>query len=189
MYGSDGGNIAAGIQMWCGTSRVNIRRVELVAMATTPVMSELQTGLATYQSEYQKVHTLFCHKTHTPTPTPTPTHAHSLLAEVLEYYRGHMGYVPAQPRVRRDVLASLLERNQSEVATQQEWENEWNTQGLTSRLSEEVGVCLKETSKRSNLCPPLSLSLSLSRVLLYYNERLNRGKVYFCDSRIQPAFH
>ena len=49
-----------------------------------------------------------------------------------------MRFVPAQPRVRRDVLASLLERNASEVAAQQEWEAEWNTQGLTSRLSEEV---------------------------------------------------
>ena len=72
-----------------------------------------------------------------------------------------MGYVPAQPRVRRDVLASLLERNQSEVATQQEWENEWNTQGLTSRLSEEVGVCLKQTSQSV----PSSLSLSCAILL------------------------
>ena len=139
---------------------MNICRVGLVAMATTPVMSELQMGLATYQSEYQKVYTLLCHKRNSDTHTP-----HTPSAEVLEYYRGHMGYVPAQPRVRRDVLASLLERNQSEVATQQEWENEWNTQGLTSRLSEEVGVCLKETSKRSNLCPPLSLSLSCATLL------------------------
>ena len=36
------------------------------------------------------------------------------------------------------MLASLLERNLSEVAAQQEWEAEWNTHGLTSRLSEEV---------------------------------------------------
>ena len=44
--------------------------------------------------------------------------------------------------MRRDTLASLLERNSSEVAAQLEWESEWNTQGLTSRLSEEVCVCV-----------------------------------------------
>ena len=57
---------------------------------------------------------------------------------MMQYYNRHMSYVPAQPLVHRNVLASLLERNASEVATQQEWEAEWNTHGLTSRLTEEV---------------------------------------------------
>ena len=61
-----------------------------------------------------------------------------LYTDVRHYYSRHMAYVPAQPRVRRDVLASLLERNANEVAAQQEWEAEWNTHGLTSRLTEEV---------------------------------------------------
>ena len=50
-----------------------------------------------------------------------------------------MPYVSAQPKVREDVLASLLEKNASEYAIQQEWEAEWNQFGLASRLSEEVG--------------------------------------------------
>ena len=50
-----------------------------------------------------------------------------------------MPYVSAQPRVREDVLASLLEKNANDFAIQQEWEAEWNQYGLSSRLSEEVG--------------------------------------------------
>ena len=44
----------------------------------------------------------------------------------------------AQPTVTQDVLASLLAKNASEVAAQQEWEAEWNQAGLASRLSESV---------------------------------------------------
>ena len=66
------------------------------------------------------------------------------LSDVRQYYSRHMAYVPAQPRVRRDVLASLLERNANEVAAQQEWETEWNTHGLTSRLTEEVRGASRE---------------------------------------------
>lgn len=65
------------------------------------------------------------------------------------YYTRHMPHVPLQPQVSSDLLSSLLEKNASEFAAQQEWEAEWNQQGLASRLSEEVritmfysGVCL-----------------------------------------------
>lgn len=67
------------------------------------------------------------------------------LSDLKKYYSCHMDYVPAQPRVRRDVLASLLERNAGDVAAQQDWEAEWNTHGLTSRLTEEVSNRWKET--------------------------------------------
>ena len=53
-----------------------------------------------------------------------------------------MPYISAQPRVKEDLLASLLEQNASEYAVQQEWEAEWNQHGLASRLSEEVCVCV-----------------------------------------------
>jgi len=46
--------------------------------------------------------------------------------------------VPSQPRAKCDLLSSLLEKNASEFAAQQEWEAEWNQLGLASRLSEEV---------------------------------------------------
>ena len=51
-----------------------------------------------------------------------------------------MPYVVAQPKIRRNILASLLAKNSSEVAAQQEWEAEWNQMGLASRLSEKVTV-------------------------------------------------
>lgn len=75
--------------------------------------------------------------------------------ELRHYYSRHMPYVSAQPRVREDVLASLLERNASEHAAQQEWEAEWNRFGLASRLSEEVrcrGESQPLTSKVSSVC-------------------------------------
>ena len=44
----------------------------------------------------------------------------------------------AQPRIKKDIVASLLARNANEFAAQQEWEVEWNQAGLASRLSEKV---------------------------------------------------
>ncbi len=44
----------------------------------------------------------------------------------------------AQPRVKENILASLLTKNANEYAAQQEWEAEWNQAGLASRLSEKV---------------------------------------------------
>lgn len=58
--------------------------------------------------------------------------------EVKLYYAQEMPYVVAQPVLTRDVLSSLLAKNDSEVAAQQEWEAEWNQAGLASRLSESV---------------------------------------------------
>lgn len=64
------------------------------------------------------------------------------LPDVKHYYTRHMLCVPSQPRQKYDLLSSLLEKNASEFATQQEWEAEWNQLGLASRLSEEV--CVEE---------------------------------------------
>lgn len=61
--------------------------------------------------------------------------------DVKYYYNRHMPYVTAQPKVREDILSSLLEKNASDFAAQQEWEAEWNQFGLASRLSEAVRLC------------------------------------------------
>ncbi len=61
--------------------------------------------------------------------------------DVKRYYSQHMSSVLVQPWSRRNVLSSLLEKNASEFAAQQEWEQEWNQLGLASRLSKEVS-CL-----------------------------------------------
>lgn len=61
-----------------------------------------------------------------------------VLLETKLYYTRYMPYVVAQPLVRESIIASLLNKNASDVAAQQEWELEWNQAGLASRLSEEV---------------------------------------------------
>ncbi|XP_066566008.1 coiled-coil domain-containing protein 22 [Amia ocellicauda] len=57
--------------------------------------------------------------------------------EVKEYYREYLTPVTAQVSQHASVLASLLERNVAELSTTQEWESEWNSQGLVSRLTPE----------------------------------------------------
>lgn len=59
-------------------------------------------------------------------------------SDVKRYYSQHMSSVLAQPWRRQDLHSSLLEKNASEFAAQQEWEQEWNQLGLASRLSKEV---------------------------------------------------
>ena len=63
---------------------------------------------------------------------------HYHITEVKLYYTHNLPYVVAQPRIKKDIVASLLARNANEFAAQQEWEVEWNQAGLASRLSEKV---------------------------------------------------
>ena len=64
--------------------------------------------------------------------------SYDLLPDVKHYYTVHLPYVSSQPPLKCDIISSLLEKNASEFAAQQEWEAEWNQLGLASRLSEEV---------------------------------------------------
>ena len=61
---------------------------------------------------------------------------------VKRYNQMYLPYVCDQPPIKRDVIASLIEKNAEEYVAQQEWELEWNRAGLASRLSEEVCVCV-----------------------------------------------
>jgi hypothetical protein len=56
---------------------------------------------------------------------------------VKRYNQMYLPYVCDQPPIKRDVIASLIEKNAEEYVAQQEWELEWNRAGLASRLSEE----------------------------------------------------
>uniref|UniRef100_A0AAR2IQF8 Coiled-coil domain-containing protein 22 n=1 Tax=Pygocentrus nattereri TaxID=42514 RepID=A0AAR2IQF8_PYGNA len=49
----------------------------------------------------------------------------------------HLLPVTSQPSQHASVPASLLENHVSELSAAQEWENEWNSQGLLSRLTPE----------------------------------------------------
>ncbi|KAF4109996.1 coiled-coil domain-containing protein 22 [Onychostoma macrolepis] len=57
--------------------------------------------------------------------------------EVQEYWRDYLLPVTAQPSQHASVPASLLENHISELSATQEWESEWNSQGLLSRLTPE----------------------------------------------------
>uniref|UniRef100_A0A8C2KTG8 Coiled-coil domain-containing protein 22 n=1 Tax=Cyprinus carpio TaxID=7962 RepID=A0A8C2KTG8_CYPCA len=54
-----------------------------------------------------------------------------------EYWRNYLLPVTAQPSQHASVPASLLENHISELSATQEWESEWNSQGLLSRLTPE----------------------------------------------------
>ncbi|XP_017324208.1 coiled-coil domain-containing protein 22 isoform X1 [Ictalurus punctatus] len=57
--------------------------------------------------------------------------------EVKEYWREYLLPVTSQPSQATSVPASLLENHVSELSAAQDWENEWNSQGLLSRLTPE----------------------------------------------------
>uniref|UniRef100_A0A8C1SX41 Coiled-coil domain-containing protein 22 n=1 Tax=Cyprinus carpio TaxID=7962 RepID=A0A8C1SX41_CYPCA len=71
--------------------------------------------------------------------TQVPQHAYILKsrAKVQEYWRNYLLPVTAQPSQHASVPASLLENHISELSAAQEWESEWNSQGLLSRLTPE----------------------------------------------------
>lgn len=58
--------------------------------------------------------------------------------ELRSYYTNHLPYVTNQTSVHRDTAPSVMETNVLEVASHQEWENEWNQTGLASRLTQQV---------------------------------------------------
>lgn len=59
-------------------------------------------------------------------------------SEENDYHRDFLPPVTAQPSQHASVPASLLEQHAGELSATQEWEIEWNSQGLLSRLTPEV---------------------------------------------------
>uniref|UniRef100_A0A672ZVR5 Coiled-coil domain-containing protein 22 n=1 Tax=Sphaeramia orbicularis TaxID=375764 RepID=A0A672ZVR5_9TELE len=57
------------------------------------------------------------------------------MSEVMEYQRHILRPVTAQPSHHVSVAASILEQHTSELSAAQEWDMEWNSQGLLSRLT------------------------------------------------------
>ncbi|XP_013411235.1 coiled-coil domain-containing protein 22 homolog [Lingula anatina] len=57
--------------------------------------------------------------------------------EVKAYYSKDLPLVSHQPLHKHELAPSLLEKNVQEVTSQQEWELEWNQQGLASRLTQQ----------------------------------------------------
>ncbi|XP_049437631.1 coiled-coil domain-containing protein 22 isoform X2 [Epinephelus fuscoguttatus] len=57
------------------------------------------------------------------------------LKEVKDYQRDILPPVTAQPSHHATVVASILEQHTAELSAAQVWDNEWNSQGLLSRLT------------------------------------------------------
>ncbi|XP_002740143.3 coiled-coil domain-containing protein 22 homolog, partial [Saccoglossus kowalevskii] len=57
--------------------------------------------------------------------------------ELKQYYMKELAVITNQPPHKADLPASVLESNATSVTAAQEWENEWNSSGLGSGLSEQ----------------------------------------------------
>ncbi|CAK6974407.1 coiled-coil domain-containing protein 22 isoform X2 [Scomber scombrus] len=55
--------------------------------------------------------------------------------ELIDYQRDILPPVTAQPSSHASVVASILEQHTAELSAAQEWDSEWNSQGLVSRLT------------------------------------------------------
>lgn len=62
----------------------------------------------------------------------------AVISEVTDYQRDVLLPVTAQPSHHASVVASILEQHTAELSAAQEWDNEWNSQGLLTRLTPQV---------------------------------------------------
>ncbi|XP_067408490.1 LOW QUALITY PROTEIN: coiled-coil domain-containing protein 22 [Emydura macquarii macquarii] len=95
-------------------------------------------------------------------PLLTPFHAHPLVlprdsgpVERQEFFRGFLPPVPAQPPRPGAVAPSLLERHAGDLGAQHDWEAEWQSQGLVSRLPPKEYVQWKRQRLRRRLLDQL----------------------------------
>ncbi|XP_031733399.1 coiled-coil domain-containing protein 22 isoform X2 [Anarrhichthys ocellatus] len=73
------------------------------------------------------------------------------LKEVQDYQRDILPPVTAQPSHHASVVASILEQHTAELSAAQEWDNEWNSQGLLSRLTPQEYCSRKLTRLRKRI--------------------------------------
>lgn len=62
----------------------------------------------------------------------------SVFSDVKDYHRDLLPPVTAQASSRASAVASILERHAAELSATQEWDNDWKSQGLLSRLTPQV---------------------------------------------------
>lgn len=70
-------------------------------------------------------------------------------SDVQEYQRSFLRPVTAQLSSRSSAVASVLEQHSAELSAAQQWESEWNSQGLLSRLTPQVGPQLQAGDQKS----------------------------------------
>nr|XP_054755290.1 coiled-coil domain-containing protein 22 homolog [Lytechinus pictus] len=85
--------------------------------------------------------------------------------DIMKYYNNHMPLVKDQPARDEDLAPSLLEFNAASVTAAQEWETEWNTTGLPSRLSQEDYKARKRERLQKRMVSEVSQGLQKSEQL------------------------
>ncbi|XP_041859005.1 coiled-coil domain-containing protein 22 [Melanotaenia boesemani] len=73
------------------------------------------------------------------------------LKEVKDYHRDHLPPVTAQFSTHSSMVASMLEQHMAELSAAQEWDNEWKSQGLLSRLTPQEYRSRKLTRLRKRI--------------------------------------
>ncbi|XP_029011198.1 coiled-coil domain-containing protein 22 [Betta splendens] len=126
-----------------------------------PLQSETQ-GLGSLHSfQVQPLSLPYC--------TKGPDKKH--LKELKDYQRDILPPVTAQPSHHASVVASIMEQHTAELTAAQEWDNEWKSQGLLSRLTPQEYRSRKmsrlhkriQEQLRSAVLPPPDSSFSGAR--------------------------
>uniref|UniRef100_A0A3Q3B1R0 Coiled-coil domain-containing protein 22 n=1 Tax=Kryptolebias marmoratus TaxID=37003 RepID=A0A3Q3B1R0_KRYMA len=74
-----------------------------------------------------------------------------VFSDVKDYHRDVLPPVTAQTSGHASTAASILERHASELSAAQEWDNEWKSQGLLSRLTPQEYCSRKLTRLRKRI--------------------------------------
>ncbi|XP_054625737.1 coiled-coil domain-containing protein 22 isoform X2 [Dunckerocampus dactyliophorus] len=106
-----------------------------------PLHGETQTSGALYSFHSQ--HLSLPHCVRDPRKKPQK--------EVNDYQRDFLRPVTAQLSHNASVVASILEQHTAELSAAQEWDNEWNSQGLLSRLTPQDYRARKRTRLRKRI--------------------------------------
>lgn len=86
-----------------------------------------------------------------PLSLPHCTAGTKQLKEVKDYQRDFLPPVTAQLSHRASAVASILEQHTAELSAAQEWDTEWNSQGLLSRLTPQEYRSRKLTRLRKRI--------------------------------------
>ncbi|WAQ99139.1 CCD22-like protein, partial [Mya arenaria] len=74
-------------------------------------------------------------------------------------------FITCQPLHHGDTVPSVLEANTMDVTAQHEWEAEWNSAGLASRLTQQITDQLRQDRQRSGAGAESGLSNDLQQVI------------------------
>lgn len=103
--------------------------------------------------------------------------------ELKEYYCKELAIVSRQPPHSADLPSSVLEYNISGVSAMQEWENEWNSSGLSSRLSEQDYHLRKKERLQKKIADQLRQGIQKSEVAMAAISSVDLMEILnaFCD--------